>query len=729
MALELDSSGRRLVRMAYRVTDPELRRRILEDLRAARQPSLSPLARKLVRVAFATTDETLRRGILDSIRTAAYAPEFLEWARARKHRKSTTGNRVKWDSLTSQEKAQVHAQWQQQAQGQPAEGKPAQPQAPFTGVSGEVYEKLSEFYPRRPKDMDELREMHEKGEAWHLPAVAMTAGGGMKFWEARGEDGKISIRWGPVGGWQQSKPGKSLEDAMKRFQAKAHKGYMVAGPGLAMSFSGGPVGMSGDTLWKRLEKDYGDDPAKMRKVVEAAVSHLENLDSTDPGQWPDLASTAKELRERLKEQAKEPEKPEKPKKPEKKKVQPKQTDPLTKTQREEVDELVMTMSGEVTAVGDLVKYVDKIDAILPEGLTTAQRRGIFEGVAKDLADHLDTAAFTVDDPGDSQLYHDTAYTIRQHAKEWAKQQSEKKPVKKEPEKEPEKPKEKLEIGTEVTSTDQMVPGMFISNSAGIVGKITSILPDGGVRFRTFDTGAGEYRKGTKTMSKEDAEAWFAKGNSFTVTEDPAPKKPKKPEKKEPGAPKPTGKYKDRKELRGKGKKKPTDKVEAKTALGGKLIPPGLKGPQRDAAEKQLEGLTYEGLSKIRGHLAAALASPDSPYAKGLAKAGYDTSEKALKGLQALIDERLEDVKGRRYHSDVLGVANKHDMEGEDADALHEFKASKPKRGKKLTDQELMQRFLSKASPETRERMQDMPVADFMVAYKAIMADEEEEEAA
>jgi hypothetical protein len=38
----------------------------------------------------------------------------------------------------------------------------------------------------------------------------------------------------------------------------------------------------------------------------------------------------------------------------------------------------------------------------------------------------------------------------------------------------------------------------------------------------------------------------------------------------------------------------------------------------------------------------------------------------------------------------------------------------------------MQKFLAKAKPETKERMQGMAIDDFMVMYKAIMADEDEE---
>ncbi|MCK5643391.1 MAG: hypothetical protein KAJ19_21455, partial [Gammaproteobacteria bacterium] len=188
----------------------------------------------------------------------------------------------------------------------------------------------------------------------------------------------------------------------------------------------------------------------------------------------------------------------------------------------------------------------------------------------------------------------------------------------------------------------------------------------------------------------------------------------------------TGKHKDRKELRGKGKKKSTDKVQVSPQMRGMLVPEGMKGAQREVVEGALKGVTYEGLSQVRDHVAAALKDLDGPYAKGLAKSGYTVSRDALELLQMMLDLRLEDMEGRKYHSDVLGVANQYDLEGEDADALHEFKKDKPLRGKKITDEQLMQKFLSKAKPETRERMKGMSVADFMIAYKSIMDEEEEE---
>jgi hypothetical protein len=84
------------------------------------------------------------------------------------------------------------------------------------------------------------------------------------------------------------------------------------------------------------------------------------------------------------------------------------------------------------------------------------------------------------------------------------------------------------------------------------------------------------------------------------------------------------------------------------------------------------------------------------------------------------------VLGRTYNKTVLNIANRYDLESEDADELAKFKGDKPGFGRKLTPNELMQKFLAKAKPETKERMQGMAIDDFMVMYKAIMADEDEE---
>lgn len=70
------------------------------------------------------------------------------------------------------------------------------------------------------------------------------------------------------------------------------------------------------------------------------------------------------------------------------------------------------------------------------------------------------------------------------------------------------------------------------------------------------------------------------------------------------------------------------------------------------------------------------------------------------------------------------VAEKYDLKDADAEALAKFKKSKPKKGKvKLTDAELMKKFLANAKPETKERMKGMSPAEFVKILGAIMDEE------
>ena len=204
-------------------------------------------------------------------------------------------------------------------------------------------------------------------------------------------------------------------------------------------------------------------------------------------------------------------------------------------------------------------------------------------------------------------------------------------------------------------------------------------------------------------------------------EAPEPEKPKKTE-----APKPAGKHKDRKEIR--GVPKPDDaKVKMSSDAKKSFVPEGLSDEAKAATEKGLKGLTYGTLKQLASNVQAAVDDPEGPYAQALAGSGYTPGE--LSKMHATIKSMLKGAEGRKYNQTVLDVANKYDLESEDADELYDFKDDKPGRGKKLTPQELMQKFLAKAAPETKERMQGMAIDDFMAMYNAIMADEDEEELA
>lgn len=187
--------------------------------------------------------------------------------------------------------------------------------------------------------------------------------------------------------------------------------------------------------------------------------------------------------------------------------------------------------------------------------------------------------------------------------------------------------------------------------------------------------------------------------------------------------KPKGKHADRKELSGRSRKSLSDQTHVNDSLRKLLLPEGLDELHRQHAEESLKEPTYQLLSIVHDNTAKAIKDPQGKYMKALNKRGY--SAEVVQALNKALESKLAETKGRKYSKAVLDVANQHDLEGEDADELYEFKHGRPRHGRPLQPQELMQRFLQKASPETRERMKGMPVADFMAMYNAIMADEDE----
>jgi hypothetical protein len=80
----------------------------------------------------------------------------------------------------------------------------------------------------------------------------------------------------------------------------------------------------------------------------------------------------------------------------------------------------------------------------------------------------------------------------------------------------------------------------------------------------------------------------------------------------------------------------------------------------------------------------------------------------------------EQLKGAKKK---LEAAQSEDYSGVEKE-LAAFGASKPRRGEKLSDAELMKRFLAKAAPETKERMKGVTPAEFKEIMAAIMDEEE-----
>jgi hypothetical protein len=79
---------------------------------------------------------------------------------------------------------------------------------------------------------------------------------------------------------------------------------------------------------------------------------------------------------------------------------------------------------------------------------------------------------------------------------------------------------------------------------------------------------------------------------------------------------------------------------------------------------------------------------------------------------------------KKYSPKVETVMDNHALTDDDADQVREFKSDKPSSGIPATPAQLMQRFLAKAKPETRERMKGVSPAEFMQMLGAIMEDEE-----
>lgn len=190
------------------------------------------------------------------------------------------------------------------------------------------------------------------------------------------------------------------------------------------------------------------------------------------------------------------------------------------------------------------------------------------------------------------------------------------------------------------------------------------------------------------------------------------------------------KHADRKELRSTRNRKARDShagIGADHELRGLAVPEGMSARVKKDSHKSLDDATYETLDNLRKHVGHALENPDGKYMQGLEDVGYERN--GLKKLHKAFGNKMVDTKGKKFHKDVLDVANDNDLEEEDADVLRDFREDKPGYGRHHTWPELFQKFLSHrlTTPETKERMKDMNVEDFKKMYLAIMKDEDEDE--
>ena len=81
----------------------------------------------------------------------------------------------------------------------------------------------------------------------------------------------------------------------------------------------------------------------------------------------------------------------------------------------------------------------------------------------------------------------------------------------------------LTLGSRIRQTDDLIPGLVFENQWGTAGKVTSLLPDGGFRYRQYDNRALKWGP-VENISREDADQYF-KEQLFTVSEDPTNKIP------------------------------------------------------------------------------------------------------------------------------------------------------------------------------------------------------------
>jgi hypothetical protein len=165
---------------------------------------------------------------------------------------------------------------------------------------------------------------------------------------------------------------------------------------------------------------------------------------------------------------------------------------------------------------------------------------------------------------------------------------------------------------------------------------------------------------------------------------------------------------------------PTDKLDALDGDKGNRIKDGF----RNASYSDLESLfvSTEYMAE----------NPEDDYSKNhwlMKTAGLSPAE--IKKLHKQLGKKLKDAKGSLYGEKVVEVAEGNDLEDKDAWAVQDFLEDKPTRGRKLSPQELFQRFLNhpKTSAETKERMKDMNLNEFMAMYNSIMDEDEEDELA
>jgi hypothetical protein len=182
-------------------------------------------------------------------------------------------------------------------------------------------------------------------------------------------------------------------------------------------------------------------------------------------------------------------------------------------------------------------------------------------------------------------------------------------------------------------------------------------------------------------------------------------------------------FKDRKQLRGKPRPgREYNNIRwtpgARAACLNNLDP-----REHDAAKESLsKPINRQQLRDAYNKTSYAITNKNSRQAEQLRGAGYTADD--IKKMNGEFMNMFHNP--HTFHQNVTAVANEYDLDAEDAEQLYDFRADKPAYGRKLSPEQLFHKFLSRAKPETRERMQGMNIQDFMVMYLSIMADEDDE---
>jgi len=207
--------------------------------------------------------------------------------------------------------------------------------------------------------------------------------------------------------------------------------------------------------------------------------------------------------------------------------------------------------------------------------------------------------------------------------------------------------------------------------------------------------------------------------------------PSKPMEKDEWEAKVLGKGKDRGPAKGT---KPADadepiRVPGGKDIGGIMTQWGSGGDIMNQVGTHLYGdhpmskaKLQEALKEVQHLLGTAEAQKMGPSdVKDLTKVQKALS-KAVGGGKAPSKAPRKTYK-KTYAKPVTTVMDKYSLTDDDASEVLKFKKDKP-RGDKVTDAELLRRFLAKAKPETKERMKGVSPAEFVKMLGAIMDEDE-----